>query len=68
MRPMKAAFQLCAMILFTVGVLLLQSGMIQGKINRTAPDASGRPVMTADGGDPVPRLPQPPKKLSGFTA
>lgn len=59
MRPMKTAFQLCAMMLFAAVVQLPYAGMTQGKLNRTAPEASGRPVMTADGGDPVPRVPTP---------
>lgn len=68
MRPMKTAFQLCAVMLFAAVVQLPHAGITQGKLNRTAPQASGSPIMTADGPDPVPRLPQPPKKLSGFTA
>jgi|GEM_PF-3225340 len=59
MRPMKIAFQLCAMVLFAAVVLLPHAGMTQGKLNRTASEASGRPIMTADGPEPVPRLPQP---------
>jgi len=56
---MKTPFQLCAMILFAAVVLLPHAGLIQGKRNRTTPEASGRPIMTADGPEPVPRLPQP---------
>ena len=64
MRQMKTAFQLCAVMLFAAVVLSPHSGKIQGKLNRTAPGANGRPVMIADGPEPVPRLPQPlpPKK------
>jgi hypothetical protein len=68
MRSMKAPLQLCALVLFTVVVLLPYAGKTQGKLNRTAPGASGHPIMTKDGGDPVPRLPQLPKKPSAFTA
>jgi len=70
MRPMKTPFQFCAMILFAVVVQLPHAGMIQGILNRTAPEASGLPIMTADGPDPVPRLPQPAPHISpsAFTA
>jgi hypothetical protein len=70
MRSMKTAFQLCAMILFAAVVLLPHGGMIRGKLNRTAPEASGSPIMTKDGPDPVPRLPQPkpPINPSAVTA
>ena len=70
MRRMKTAFQLCAVMLFAAVVLLPHAGMTQGKLNRTAPEASGRPVMTADGPEPVPRLPQPkpPINPSAVTA
>jgi len=59
MRSMKTPFQLCAIVLFAAVVLLPHAGMTQGKLNRTAPKASGCPIMTADGPEPVPRLPQP---------
>jgi hypothetical protein len=67
---MKTAFQLCAMVLLAAVVLLPHSGMIQGKLSRTAPKASGSPIMTKDGPDPVPRLPQPkpPINPSAVTA
>jgi hypothetical protein len=59
MRPLKIAFQLCTMMLFTSVVLLPYAGMTQGKLNRTTPETIGHPVMTADGPEPVPRSPQP---------
>ncbi len=70
MRSMKTPFQICAMVLFAVAVQLPHAGMIQGKLNRTAPEASGSPIMTADGPDPVPRVPPtgPPNSPSALTA
>ncbi len=70
MRPIKAAFQLCAIALFATVVFLPHAGMTQGKLNRTAPKTTGHPVMTADGPEPVPRLPQPlpPNHPSAITA
>ena len=59
MRPMKARFCLCAMVLFAAVLLLPQAGTTQRKVDRTAPAANGRPIMTVDGGDPVPKVPTP---------
>jgi len=70
MRSMKTALQLCAMILFAAVVLLPHAGMTQGKLNRTAPEASGSPIMTTDGTDPVPKPPTPklPKPANALAA
>jgi hypothetical protein len=70
MRSMKTPFQLCAIVLFAAVVLLPHARMTQGKLNRTAPEANGRPIMTADGGDPVPRVPtpKPPTPSNALTA
>jgi hypothetical protein len=67
---MKTAFQLCAMMLFAAVVLVPHAGMTQGKLNRTAPEANGRPIMTTDGTDPVPRVPTPklPKPANALAA
>ncbi len=59
MRSMKVRFQLCVMTLFATVLLCPQGGMTQGKLNRTAPEANGCPILTADGGDPVPKVPTP---------
>lgn len=70
MRSMKITFQLCAMVLFAAVVLLPHTGMTQRKLTRTAPEASGRPIMTVDGSDPVPKVPtpKPPKLTSALAA
>ncbi len=59
MRSMKTAFPLCAMVLFSAVVLLPHAGMSQRKLTRTAPEANGCPILTVDGGDPVPKVPTP---------
>jgi hypothetical protein len=70
MRSMKARFQLCAMLLLAAVPLLPHTAMIQKRLTRTAPEASGRPIMTTDGGDPVPKVPtpKPPKPTNALAA
>ncbi len=59
MRSMKARFYLCTMTLFGAVLLLPQAGMTQRKLNQSAPEATGCPILTVDGGDPVPKVPTP---------
>jgi len=67
MRSMKTLFQICAMVLVTAVVLLPDAGITKGKLKLTPREASGRPILTADGPDPVPKLP-PPKPPNSSSA
>jgi hypothetical protein len=70
MRSRKTGFPLFGMALFATVLLLPHTTITQGKLEPTAPQASSRPIMIADGPDPVPKLPPPktPIPPKAFTA
>lgn len=68
MSSTRTRFQLCGMLLFATVLILPHTGINQNKVNRTAPEANGRPIMTVDGSDPVPKAPVPPKPTKPISA
>lgn len=59
MSSRNTRFALFGMVLFATVLLLPHSAITQGKLNLTTPQAGDRPIMIADGPDPVPKSPVP---------